>query len=133
MKSYFKTDIPRVTLYMNENANWQKTLTDQCNELPVLEKMLGDAMEKVDILEESEIGVDTHFRRQLVEQQQEITMLNNELSYQQQRLANDSKKNLTYDTHALCSQDILRDKIKDVEKKYVELKCNFMKFLSTVL
>jgi hypothetical protein len=133
MTNYFKTDSSRLKLYMTENNGWQKTLTEQSNEIPLMEKMLVDAIIKAEMLEEEEIGVDIHFRQQLVKQQEALSQLNNELGIQQQRLSADSISNSDYDTHALCSQDILRDRIKEVEKSYVELKCNFMKYLSTVL
>jgi hypothetical protein len=133
MKNYFKTDLCRLNLYMNENNGWQKTLKAQSSEIPVLEKMLGDAIVHAEMLEEEEIGVDIHFRQQLIKQQEALEQLNDELGMQQKRLADDSISNSIYDTHALCSQDILRDRIRDVEKNYVELKCNFMKYLSTVL
>lgn len=120
---------------MNENAGWQKTLIEQEKEIPLLEKMLGNVMIETDItkIEENEIGVDSHFRQQLIKQHKEFEQLNKALNMQQKRLAEDSICNLTYDTQALCSQDILRDRIKDAEKNYVELKCNFMKYLSSVL
>ena len=133
MKNYFKTDSPRVKMYMTENAEWQKTLRKQKKEIPLLERMLTDAIVHMDTLEEAELGIDVHFREQLLRQQEEIDQLNNALNIQQKRLAKDSVTNLTYDTEALCTQDILRDKIKDVEKNHVELKCNFMKYLSNVL
>jgi endo-1,4-beta-D-glucanase Y len=133
MKNYFKTDSTRVNLFMTENADWQKTLSEQSNQLPLLEKMLEEVAMESAAPEDYETIVDNHFRQQLVKQKEDILLLNNELDVQQQRLQNDSKLNAVYDTQALCFQDILRDRIKNVEKNYVDLKCNFMKYLSTVL
>jgi hypothetical protein len=133
MKNFFQTSPSRVSLYMNENAGWQKTLEAHYNEIPALEKLLGETMLHADGPEEEEIITDVHFRQQLVKLQEDIKSLNNELNMQQLRLADDSKKQVAYDTHALCSQDILRDRIKEVEKNHIELKCNFMRFISGII
>lgn len=133
MKACFKTDGPRVKMYMNENAGWQETLNVQANEIPKLEKMLGEIITPFSIMNEDEIGSDIHFRQQLILQQQAMQQLNIDLEAQQKRLEYDNLQQAVYDIHSLCSQDILRERIKEVEKSYVELKCDFMKFLSTVL
>ena len=62
-----------------------------------------------------------------------MTKLNTALDQQQQRLKTDTATKYLYDIDSLCSQDILRDRIKEIEKKYLELKYNFMKFLSTII
>ncbi len=41
--------------------------------------------------------------------------------------------NTKNDVESLCSQDSLRDKLKEIENKYEELKHNFMNFLSAIL
>ena len=64
-------------------------------------------------------------------QQEEMIQLNTALDQQQQRLKTDTAKKYLYDIDSLCSQDILRDRTKEIEKKYIELKCGFMKFLTT--
>jgi len=131
MNNLFQTDESRVHLYLDENKGWLKIIHTQANEIPVLEKLLV----------EKDAGMDTddsmegkmHFKKELTFQQEQMTQLNAALDEQQQRLENDAEKKSLYDINALCSQDILRDRIKEVEKKYIELKCNFMKFLSGVI
>lgn len=133
MKSHCQTDAPRVHLYMNENKDWQSTLVARQHEVLQMEKMLVQAVLVEDLPAEDETGTDLHFYQQLMEHQQSFEQLNNELQVQQERLANDSKNKSTYDTEALCTQDILRERIRDIEKRYAELKCNFMQYLSGIL
>ncbi len=131
MSNLFQTDESRVLLYLNENEGWLKTISTQANEIPVLEKMLVE--KEATITDDKSIEEKVHFRNALIFQQDQMKQLNNELDEQQQRLEKDVAKKSLYDINALCSQDILRDRIREVEKRYIELKCNFMKFLSGVI
>ena len=131
MSTLFQTDEQRVQLYLAENAGWMKILIAQKDEIPELKKML--PTEKI-VKNEERINVEKGlFTIELTKQQEEMTKLNTELDQQQQRLKNDTAKNYLYDIDSLCSQDILRDRIKEIEKKYIELKCSFMKFLATII
>lgn len=118
---------------MNENRDWQNALVARQHEVLQMEKMLVQAVLVEDAAVEDETGTDLHFYKQLMEQHQSFEQLNNELQAQEERLAFDSKSKTVYDTEALCTQDILRERIRDVEKRYAELKCNFMQYLSAIL
>ena len=131
MNNLFQTDESRVLLYLSENDGWLKTITTQYNEIPVLEKMLVE--KEAGIEDNKSIEEKVYFRNELTSQQEQMKQLNAALDQQQQRLEKDVAKKSLYDINALCSQDILRDRIREVEKKYIELKCNFMKFLSRVI
>lgn len=74
-----------------------------------------------------------HFGKQLEMQRKQMVSLNRELEDQQRRLVKDCEMDMVNDIDAFCTQDILRQRIRDIEKTYVELKCNFMTYLSTVL
>lgn len=131
MSTLFQTDEQRVQLYLAENAGWMKILIAQKDEIPELKKML--PTEKI-VENEDRINVEKGlFTIELTKQQEEMTKLNTALDQQQQRLKIDTAKNYLYDIDSLCSQDILRDRIKEIEKKYIELKCSFMKFLATII
>jgi len=73
------------------------------------------------------------FNRELRMQEEEMIKLNKALIQQQERLKTDTAEKYLYDIDTLCNQDILRDRIKEIEKKYVELKCSFMKFLASTI
>ena len=131
MNNLFQTDESRVLLYLTENDGWLKTIAIQTDEIPVLEKMLVEKEAGIDGDKSMEEKV--HFKKELSFHQEQMQQLNAALDEQQQRLEKDAAKKSLYDINALCSQDILRDRIREVEKKYIELKCNFMKFLSGVI
>ncbi len=131
MSTLFQTDEQRVQLYLAENAGWMKILIAHHDEIPELKKMLpGEKITENDDKVNIEKGL---FRTELTKQQEEMTKLNTALGQQQQRLKTDTAKQYLYDIDSLCSQDILRDRIKEIEKKYIELKCSFMKFLATII
>lgn len=133
MQSNYKTDTPRVNLYMDENRNWQDALAVRKHEVLKMEKMLVQAVLVDDAAAEDESGTDVHFYQQLMKQHQSFEELNNELQVQRERLVYDSKNKSVYDTEALCTQDILRERIRDIEKRYAELKCSFMQYLSAII
>jgi uncharacterized coiled-coil protein SlyX len=131
MNNLFQTDESRVLLYLSENDGWLKTISIQSKEIPVLEKMLVETEPGIDNDKSMEEKV--HFKNELTFQQEQMKQLNTALDEQQQRLEKDAARKSLYDINALRSQDILRDRIREVEKRYIELKCNFMKFLSGVI
>jgi len=129
MSSLFQTDKHRVQLYMAENADWMKTIVAQADEIPALKKMLNDG--NIDEENDKSVIENELFNKELSSQQEEMTKLNAALYQQQERLKTDTARKYLYDIDSLCSQDILRDRIKEIEKKYIELKCSFMKFLAS--
>jgi len=114
---------------MAENADWMKTIVAQADEIPALKKMLNDG--NIDEENDKSIIENELFNKELSSQQEEMTKLNAALYQQQERLKTDTARKYLYDIDSLCSQDILRDRIKEIEKKYIELKCSFMKFLAS--
>lgn len=131
MKNKFVIGVEKLKLYMNENEGWRQVLQVQTNEIPTMKKMLNEIMEEEQLAREEKAGKN-HFNKQLAVQQNEMQQLNNELEEQQKRLAIDCETNMQYDIDAFCTQDILRERIKAIEKTYIDLKCNFMNYLSIV-
>lgn len=119
--------------YINENEGWQQMIRQQAKEIPHLEKMLKSITSEDVLAKDEKQRGKSHFDKQLEIQQKEMLMINNELGIQQKRLALDCQNNINNDIDAFCTQDILRQRIRDIEKTYLELKCNFMVYLSTVL
>lgn len=126
MSTLFQTDERRIQLYLAENAGWLKIISAQKDELPELEKMLPGGR----VIETNDSAEKKLFKKELIQQQEAMTQLNQALDVQQQRLEKDTATRHLYDIDTLCSQDILREKIREIEKKYIELKCSFMKFLA---
>ena len=129
MSTLFRTDEQRVQLYLAENDHWLRVLIAHKNEIPELKKMLPGFT----IAENDNGAEEDLFRKELTLQQEEMTRLNTAFDQQQQRLRADTEMKSLYDIDSLCSQDILRDRIKEIEKRYIELKCSFRKFLATII
>ena len=134
METYFKSDAQRVNMYLDENAELQKKLHVQAAEIPKLEQLLGELKTQVSTIVGIENGSsNNYFKQQLSIQHNDLLHLNKELELQQKRLENDKLNNINYDVTSLSSQDILRDKLNEIEKKFVALKYNLMNSLSTDL
>ena len=134
METYFKSDAQRVNMYLDENAELQNKLHVQAAEIPKLEQLLGELKTQVSTIVGIENGSsNNYFKQQLSIQHNDLLHLNKELELQQKRLENDKLNNINYDVTSLSSQDILRDKVNEIEKKFVELKYNLMNSLSTDL
>lgn len=96
-----------------------------------MKKMLTD--KEAVMKDDYSINEKKYFQQQLDDQQQELHHLKLEMNEQDGRLRDDAVTCSLYDVNALCSQDILRDRIKEIEKRYIELKHDFMKFLSSII
>lgn len=128
MNTGFKLDAPKFNHYIYENNGWQQMLELQIREIPVLEKMLDTTGNENNNVPDC----NKHFSQQLVQQLKEMEMLNKEISQQQKRLGHDLRheKESAYDISTFCNEDILRERIRAIEKNYIELKSDFMKYLS---
>jgi len=120
---------------MDENSGWRKTIAMQAREIPILEEMLAVTVNDTTLQVSRKQSNEVHFSRQMESQFREMTQLNFAIDQQQKRLARDCENEAEgrYDIDALCTQDILRERIKMTEKGFIELKCNFMNYLSTLL
>lgn len=119
-------DTAKLKFYLNENEGWQRTLQLQENEIPGMKQMLEAA-----VVGNEERGKQ-HFDKELSVQQREMKLLTEDLEKQQQRLTKDCETNIRFDIEAFLTQDILRERIKAIEKLYIDLKCNFMNYLATM-
>ena len=118
--------------FLAENAELQKKLNVQTAEIPKLEQLLGELKTQVATIVGIENGSSNdYFNQQLSIQHKDVLHLNKELELQQKRLEADKLNNVNYDVKSLSSQDILRDKVNEIEKKFAELKYNLMNSLST--
>lgn len=131
MNTGFKLDASKFNHYLHENKGWQQMLKIQIKEIPVLKKMLSTATQEDD----RATAGNMHFSQQLVQQLKEMESLNKEIIQQQKRLNHDlsHETESAYDINTFCSEDILRERIRVIEKKYIELKSDFMKYLSALI
>jgi hypothetical protein len=133
MNHCLKTDTMRFHRFINENKGWQQSLEVYQREMPEIQQLLAEAEADESI---SPLERDTckyHFRAGFSHQLEEMEQVKNDLNQQQNRLSKDCASNDVYDIEALCYQDIIRSRVKELQKTFIELKCNFMSFLSTAL
>jgi hypothetical protein len=121
-------------LFMKENDAWNDMITRHRGEIPGLEKMLSEI-----ILEKRGVGDETlanvkQLQIEMHEQELHMDALKSELERQQTCLARERRSNGDpYAINTLFSQNILREKIRGVEKTFLELKCNFLNYLATLI
>jgi flagellar biosynthesis chaperone FliJ len=121
-------------LFMKENDAWDDLITRQSREIPTLEKMLSEI-----ILEKKGVGEETLANVKLLKQEMHVQEkymdeLKELLAKQQHFLAKERKSvEDPFAINTVSSQNILREKIRTVEKTFLELKCNFLNYLATIL
>lgn len=126
MNLHYQTDTNRVEWYLRENKNWLKEINRQMMELDELSHHLNSIG-----LEGQE---DTACLNDLIRQQhQESIRLNDAIYMQQSRLNDDEARHCIDDIDALCTQDLLRNRVKENEKKYIDLKCGLMQYFAEAL
>ena len=133
MKHTLLLDETKCRLFMNENAGWQNAIKAQVKEIPQLKIMLANVQNADNINGPADkTGTDIFFNSELMQQQNEMKKLDEAIEEQQKRLLQDCDLKNQQDIDAFCNQDILRQRIKAIEKTYIDLKCNFMNYLSTI-
>jgi hypothetical protein len=133
MNHCLKTDTMRFQRFINENRGWQQSIEVHQREIPEMQQLLAAAEVQESLTPQERDACRYHFREILIQQQEEMRYVKHELDEQQKRLSDDCAANAVYDIEALCYQDIIRGRVKELQKAFVDLKCSFMSFLSTVL
>ncbi len=134
MKDKVVLNEAKYKMYLNENSGWKNTIASQVNEIPLWEEQLSKALDLSNdtTCDNDDKSVGTLFCNQIHAQQQEMEQVNAAIVQQQKRLVKDCEERNKFDIEAFCTQDILRERIKQVEKMYIDLKCNFYNYLSTI-
>lgn len=123
-----------VDLFIKENDAWDDMITRQKSEIPTLEKMLSDV-----IMERKNIGEDTlanvsFLKKEMSNQELHMGALKEELAKQQHYLVKEKKADGDkFAINTVSSQNILRERIRSVERTFIELKCNFLNYMATIL
>ena len=115
--------------YQDENEGWKQTIHLQANEIPKMNEILNSVIRDNELSPRERETGEGHFIVQLVNKHLEMQQLDSEIGRQQERLQRIStmdKTEVMDDIDAFCTQDILRERIRNIEKSYLEMKCNFM-------
>jgi hypothetical protein len=120
-------------LLIKENEAWDDMITRHGNEIPDLEKMLLGIIEQKKI-QGTKFNKTVHnFREAIIDQDGLIKKIKEELAIQQHFLKKEKKKETNgYEINTLISQNLLRKKIKMIEKQFLDLKSNFLNYYVSV-
>ena len=123
-----------VDLFIKENDAWDDMITRQKSEIPTLEKMLIEVVrEKRNIGEDTLANVNL-LKSEMLTQQEHMVILKEELAKQQIFLVKEKKADGDpFQINTVSSQNILRERIRGVERTFIELKCNFLNYMATIL
>ena len=123
-----------VDLFMKENDAWDDMITRQKSEIPTLEKMLSEVINEKRNIGEDTLANVTILKREMITQQEHMGALKEELAKQQLFLVKEKKEDGDlFAINTVSSQNILRERIRSVERTFIELKCNFLNYMATML
>lgn len=118
-------------MFMKENDAWDDLIARQSKELPQLESMLTSIFSRHHLDEEIVANAGL-LRDEMILQESQMLEIREHLAKQQDLLAIE-KKSMSYPAHSLLSQNALREKIRDIERKFLDLKCNYLNYLATAI
>jgi hypothetical protein len=120
-------------LFIKENDAWDDMIRRQKVELPILDALVTNIVVDKGLKEDSN-RVFIHLKHEMQEQQRSMEELTMELEKQQLFLSSERRRKNQdpYSIDTFNSQNILRNRIRDVEKNFVELKCNYLNYVATI-
>jgi hypothetical protein len=121
-------------LFIKENDAWEDMIRRQKMEMPVLDAMISNIVADKKGLKEDRSQVYQFLHHEMQKAQDSMDELEKELMKQQLYLSSERKRKTSdpYSIDTFNSQNILRSRIKDVEKNFVELKCNYLNYVATI-
>jgi len=127
-------DIRVLDLFIKENSAWEDMISRQRKEIPLLDQMITCIVEEKKVLKEDMAEIFRHLRKDMLQQEKYMAELTEELGKQQKYLISEIKNKIgdPYSINTFFSQKILRERIQDVEKSFVELKCNYLNYIATI-
>ena len=123
-----------IDLFMKENDAWDDMITRQSRGIPTLERTLSEIF-----TDHKSVGRDTmanvsFLRSEMQSQERQMVELKHDLARQQTMLAREKRSDGDpFAIQTVNSQNILRERIKKVERTFLDLKCNFLNYLATIL
>jgi hypothetical protein len=123
-----------VDLFIKENDAWDDMITRQKSEIPTLEKMLSEVISDKRNIGEDALANVTILKNEMLTQQEHMGALKDALAKQQLFLVKEKKEDGdSFAINTVSSQNILRERIRSVERTFIELKCNFLNYMATML
>ena len=119
-------------LFMKENDAWDDLITRQKKEIPDLERMLSAIFDSKENLDDNMVSGINILKNEMHQQEGKMEELKEELAQQQFFLASESR-GPAYPVHTLLSQNALRERIRNIEKKFLDIKCNYLNYLASTI
>ena len=119
-------------LFMRENDAWDDLITRHSKEIPDLENMIANIVDRTKHLDEEIISNVNVLKSEIREQGNHMISIKEALAQQQTYLA-DEKRKEPFPVKTLMSQNALRERIRSVEKKFLDLKCNYLNYVASAL
>lgn len=117
---------------MQENNAWDDMINRHRKEIPDLEKMLTSIVESKKNIAEEVVSNVSALKNEMIQQGNKLEEIREALAQQQIYLEKE-KKGDPCPVQTLMSQNILREGIRIVEKRFLDLKCNYLSYLANVL
>jgi hypothetical protein len=119
-------------LFMRENDAWDDLITRHSKEIPDLQNMISNIVDRTKHLDEEIISNVNVLKNEIKEQGNHMILIKEALAQQQTYLA-DEKRKEPFPVKTLMSQNALRERIRSVEKKFLDLKCNYLNYVASAL
>ena len=119
-------------LFMKENDAWDDMITRQKREIPNLEHMISSILNGKKQLDEEVVSNVSLLKNKMQAQETCMSDIKDELAKQQHFLASERRGN-SYPVHTLLSQNALRERIRNAERQFLDLKCNYLNYLANSL
>jgi hypothetical protein len=119
-------------LFMRENDAWDDLITRHSKEIPDLENMISNIVDRTKHLDEEIISSVNVLKSEIREQGNHMISIKEALAQQQTYLADEKRRN-PYPVKTLMTQNALRERIRNVEKKFLDLKCNYLNYVASAL
>jgi predicted DNA-binding ArsR family transcriptional regulator len=117
---------------MKENDAWDDMITRQKKEIPDLESMISAIFESKKFQDDEILSNVNHLKSEMHAQETCMANIKEELAKQQDFLASEKRGN-AYPIHTLLSQNALRERIRNAERQFLDLKCNYLNYLANTL
>ncbi len=117
---------------MQENNAWDDMINRQRKEIPGLEKMLTSIVDRKKNIAEEVVSNVLALKNEMIQQGNKLEEIREALAQQQIYLEKE-KKGDPCPVQTLMSQNILREGVRMVEKRFLDLKCSYLSYLSNVL
>ena len=124
-------------LFIKENSAWEDMISRQRGEIPLLDQLVTHIVEQKEEkkqMKDNTTQVFHHLKHEMHKQEKNMDELKDELQRQQRYLLSERKNTIgqKYSLDTFFSQKVLRERIREVERGFLELKSHYFNYLATI-